>query len=80
MITFQTASGLNLIDARAEKSATDGYKAHQANISILLAALHDELALHSQRAAMKPRDWGFASDLGAVQERLEELVTMLAGE
>ncbi len=79
MNTSQTASGLNLINARAAKTALDSYKAHQANISVLLKALHDELAMHNQRAVQQPRNWGFAGDLGAVQERLEEVVVMLGG-
>lgn len=80
MITFQNASGLELIDANMESTAVGAYQARQANISILLAALNDKLALHSQRAANQPTDWGYAGDLGSVQERLERIVEVFASE
>ncbi len=80
MITFQNASGLELIDANQESTALEAYQARQANISILLAALNDRLAAHSEKAASKPRNWGFAGDLGSAQEELERIVAMLSGD
>lgn len=79
MITIETASGLKLIDARRESSAANAYKARQANISILLAALNDRLRDHAQRATAEPRHWGHDGDLGHVQEQLEEITNFLAG-
>ncbi|WP_230680873.1 hypothetical protein [Paracidovorax cattleyae] len=75
---FQAASGLELINASAETTAQGAYQAHQANISILLAALNDELRLHARRAASQPRHRGFAGDLQEIQSRLEEMVSLLA--
>lgn len=80
MITFQAASGLELIDANAERTARGAYQARQANVTILLAALNDELRQHATRAAGKPTYWGFAGDLADVQSRLEDMVALLAGE
>lgn len=80
MVTFQNASGLELIDADQEWTALETYQARQANISILLAALNDRLAVHSHKAASKPRHWGYAGDLGSVQEELERIVAMLSSE
>ena len=80
MITLQNANGLELIDANQESTAWEAYQARQANISILLAALNDWLAVHSHKAASKPRHWGYAGDLGSVQEELERIVAMLSSE
>ncbi len=80
MITFQTASGIELIDADQESTAFETYQARQANIFILLAALNDRLAVHSHKAASKPKHWGYAGDLGSVQEGLETIVAMLSSE
>lgn len=79
MKTTVTATGLNLIDANAERSAAGAYKARQANISILIAALIDGLDAHAKRAAAQPRDYGYAGDLSNAQRRLEEMVASLAG-
>ncbi|SDD55608.1 hypothetical protein SAMN05192589_107105 [Paracidovorax valerianellae] len=79
MKTTVTATGLNLIDADAERSAAGSYKARQANISILMAALIDGLDAHAARAAARPFDYGFSGDLYNVQRRLEEMVASLAG-
>ncbi|MBX9832015.1 MAG: hypothetical protein K2X78_03105 [Burkholderiaceae bacterium] len=78
MITFQNASGLELIDANKESTAVGAYQARQANISILLAALNEKLALHSRWAANQPRDWGYVGDLGSVQGGLESIVAVFA--
>ncbi len=80
MITFQNANGLELIDANQESTAWEAYQARQANVSILLAALNDRLAVHSHSAASKPKHWGYAGDLGTVQEELERIVAMLSGD
>ena len=80
MITFQNASGIELIDADQESTALETYQARQANIFILLAALNDRLAVHSHSAASKPKHWGYAGDLGSVQEELERIVAMLSSE
>ena len=79
MNTIETASGLSLINAQAEKNAQAAYSAHQSNIETLIKALRHELTLHEKRAAQQPKNWGFAGDLGGVQGRLEEIVGMLAG-
>ncbi len=80
MITFQNASGIEVIDADQESTAFETYQARQANIFILLAALNDRLAVHSHKAASKPKHWGYAGDLGSVQEGLETIVAMLSSE
>ena len=79
MTTFQTASGLSLINAQAEANAAAAYAAHQSSIKVLIKALHHELDLHEKRAVQQPKNWGFAGDLGGVQGRLAEIVGMLAG-
>lgn len=72
MKTQTTDTGLNLIQAHDEPTAAAAYQAHQANIAIILAALHDRLSAHAERAAADPTNWGFAGDLGAIQSRLLE--------
>lgn len=72
MKTQTTETGLSLIQAQSEPSAQAAYQAHQANIAIILAALHDRLTAHAARATADPTNWGFADDLGAIQGRLLE--------
>ena len=50
------------------------YNAHQASIRSLIKQLEAKLDAHEKRASAHPKDWGFAGDVGHVQEKLTELV------
>jgi hypothetical protein len=62
------------------RSAAEAYKMRQANISIQLAALLDAQRTHAERAAQKPSHWGFAGDLGHVEELLARAVEAVGGK
>ncbi len=53
------------------------YAARQARAKALIARLSVGLDAHAARAAGQPDNWGFAGDLGAVEIKLQELLTSL---
>lgn len=61
-------------------SAAEAYKMRQANISIQLAALLDAQRTHAERAAQEPGSWGFAGDLGRLEELLVQAVEVVGGQ
>jgi hypothetical protein len=50
------------------------YNAHQASIRRLLKQLEAKLDTHEKQASAHPKNWGFAGDVGHVEEKLSELV------
>jgi hypothetical protein len=62
------------------RNLTDAQKAyaqHQEWIAQMLARLDTLLEQHARQAAEKPTNWGFAGDLGHVEEILDKAVTFL---
>ncbi|MET3371220.1 hypothetical protein ABIC89_000253 [Variovorax boronicumulans] len=74
MTTIATDDGIELLDASAERTATAAYQAYSANITILLAKLDERQRDHAQRASKEPDNWGFAGDLGGLQQVLLDAV------
>lgn len=55
------------------------YAARSANIDALIERLQAARQAHAQRAAGRPNDWGFAGDMGHIEQRLAELVESMGG-
>lgn len=53
------------------RSSAEAYQMRQANISIRFAQLLDLLREHAEQAARQPRNWGYAGDLGHMEDMLE---------
>lgn len=53
------------------------YAARQARAKALIARLSAGLDMHAARASEQPDNWGFAGDLGAAENTLQELVDSL---
>ena len=58
-------------------TAQMAYADHQAKIRALIDRLQGQLEAHADRAVLQPDNWGFAGDLGSVENRLKELVDSL---
>lgn len=51
------------------------YAARQARIKALMATISAALDDHAVRAAAQPGDWGFAGDLGHIEQQLQDLAS-----
>jgi len=60
-----------------ERTAAKAYAARRASIDAMLAQLKSGLRAHHRSAAQRPNDWGFAGDLGRVEELLDEMFSFL---
>ena len=56
------------------------YQARLAEVRGLIAELESALEDHAQAQAQRPRDWGFAGDLGRMKELLNDLLEGHRGE
>ena len=63
----------------APQTAADAYRQHRNDIAAVTDLIEQELKVHAERAAAKPKDWGFAGDLAAVKHRLILALAMLSG-
>jgi hypothetical protein len=61
------------------QTAAEAYESNRRDIILLVDLLKAELDRHAERAAAKPRDWGFAGDLGSVRRRIMEVLASLSG-
>ena len=61
------------------QTAAEAYDSNRHDIILLVDLLKAELDHHAERAAAKPRDWGFAGDLGSVRRRIMEVLASLSG-
>ncbi|MDP3652406.1 MAG: hypothetical protein Q8R67_12060 [Rhodoferax sp.] len=50
------------------------YVARQVRAKALLASISVALDAHATKAACQPDNWAFAGDLGAAEDRLQELL------
>lgn len=55
-------------------AAQASYRLRQAAIELLTQDLQQQLTSHAARAAEQPWNFGFAGDLGRVEELLDEVV------
>lgn len=62
------------------ETAQAAYSRRFAGVSELLLKLDEGLKAHSDRQAVDPRNWGFAGDLGHVEELLGRALFALTGE
>jgi len=56
------------------KTAREEYEARQVNISSILKTLDMKMKSHNHKASMDQKNWGFAGDLGFVEEQLKNIV------
>jgi hypothetical protein len=67
------------IEARRVKrqlgqTAAQRYEDNQNDIGALLDLVSEEIRVHAERAAQKPKDWSFAGDLTHVRESLKNIL------
>lgn len=60
-------------------TAAQTYTARNQRIDALIERLQVARQAHAQRAQRKPDDWGFAGDLGRIEQSLAELVESMGG-
>lgn len=56
------------------RSADALYQTRLAEVRGLIAELESVLDEHARAQAQRPRDWGFAGDLGRMKELLNDLL------
>ena len=61
----------------SERTAAKAYAARRTSIDAKLAQLKSGLRAHHRSAARRPDDWGFAGDLGRVEELIDEMLSFL---
>lgn len=58
-------------------TAADAYRQRGQAVEALLDELRGKLDAHAQRAAVDPSNWGYAGDLGHVEEVLRDLAAFM---
>ena len=66
--------------ATKKTTARELYHQRRREIAGLLKWLNAELDKHDQAAANEPQDYGYAGNLGHVQEKLVEIVAFLSNQ
>jgi len=59
------------------QTATEAYAERRADIGALLDLVGEELRVHAEAAAKKPKDWGYAGDLGRIREAVKGVLESL---
>jgi hypothetical protein len=62
------------VKRQLKQTAAQRYADHQNDIGVLLDLIGEEMRVHAETAAKKPKDWGFAGDLGRVRESLKDIL------
>jgi len=62
------------VKRQLKQTAAERYADHQRDIGALLDLVGEELRVHAETAAKKPKDWGYAGDLGRVREALKDIL------
>jgi len=62
-----------------DRTASETYAAHRADIARLLDVLDMELARHQEAASASPADWGRPGDLAKVRSDLIDTVAFISG-
>ena len=65
------------IQRQLKQTAAERYADHQKDIAALLAAIEQELAVHAEKAAEDPKDWGWPGDLSRVRESMKGILESL---
>lgn len=64
-------------ETKRPATAADEYRQRRQAVDALLEGLRDKLDAHAQRAAADPANWGYAGDLGHVEEVLRDLTAFM---
>ena len=59
---------------KTNETASERYTDQRSEIAVLMDCIRMELDEHAKRAASDPGNWGFAGDLGHVNESLQEVL------
>ena len=60
-------------ETKRPATAADAYRQRRQAVDALLDELRKKIDAHAQRATADPANWGFAGDLGHVEEALATL-------
>lgn len=55
-------------------TAKEEYEVRQERIAKLITTLTNKMKSHNHKASMDQKNWGFAGDLGFVEEQLNNIV------
>lgn len=58
-------------------TAQEKYNERQQSISELMKQMQELLKAHTKEQKQNPKNWGYAGELGYVEEQLQELVDFL---
>lgn len=58
-------------------TAEENYQQRRETVDALLGELRGKLDVHAKRAAADPKNWGYAGDLGHVEEVLRDLAAFM---
>jgi hypothetical protein len=64
-------------ETKRPAAAADAYRQRRHAVAALLEELRGKLDAHAQRAAAGPANWGYAGDLGHVEEVLRDLAAFM---
>ena len=64
-------------ETKRPTTAADAYQQRRQAVDALLEELRGKLDAHAQRAAADPANWGYAGDLGHVEEVLRDLAAFM---
>ena len=64
-------------ETKRPTTAADEYRQRRQTVDALLDELRKKIDTHAQRAAADPSNWGYAGDLGHVEEVLRDLTAFM---
>jgi len=64
-------------ETKRPTTAADAYRQRRQAVDALLDELRKKIDIHAQRAAVDPSNWGYAGDLGHVEEVLRDLAAFM---
>ncbi len=64
-------------ETKRPATAADAYRQRRQAVEAMLNELRGKLDAHAQRAAADPQNWGYAGDLGHVEEVLRDLAAFM---
>ena len=64
-------------ETKRPTTAADAYRQRRQAVAALLDELRKKIDAHAQRATADPANWGFAGDLGHVEEVLRDLTAFM---
>ncbi len=64
-------------ETKRPTTTADAYRQRRRSVNALLDELRKKIDAHAQRAAADPANWGYAGDLGHVEEVLRDLAAFM---